>query len=140
PDMPAHAQRRFHLLGSLINRRVSFTQAVGPQHFPCEQFRIAKHEPPERDIVAIYRPLLSAARAHKLRQLEKARAGALHVDAPLLRLRLAELAKTSDTLRIRASMTGAQRIGKRALTLRSPHDAIDGMRPRPILHHAEQPV
>src|SRR5690348_5333111 len=83
---------------------------------------------------------MSAASMYKLREFQEAGASALHVDAPLLGFGLTELAEAGDCARIGPAMTGAKRVRERPLTFRSPHDAIDRVRARPVFDNGEQEI
>ena len=51
-----------------VDRLVCISQAVGPKHFPSEQFRVTQHEPPQRDVVAIHRALAASTGADEFLQ------------------------------------------------------------------------
>src|SRR5690242_13391188 len=81
-----------------------------------------------------------AAGVDKLCQLQEAGASAVHIDASLFGFGLAELAEAGDCVRIGPAMTGAERVRERALAFRSPHNAIDRVRARPVFDNGEQEI
>src|SRR5689334_14164638 len=77
---------------------------------------------------------------HKFREFQEAGASALYVNTSLLGFGLTELAEAGDSVRIGPAMTRAHSIGKRTPALRSPQNAIDRVRARPVLDNAEQEI
>src|SRR5579862_1099497 len=142
PDVPTHGYGRLRCLHRFVNRRVGFAQAIGPQHFPSGQFRIAQQQPPELDVVTVHWAFAIARGANEFFQLEEPLAGALYIDAALFRFVLTKLAKTGDLARIDRwhIVRECETVAKCALPLRSPHDSIYVVGTRIVLHQASQEI
>src|SRR5690349_2153343 len=111
-----------------------------PQIFPSEQLRVSQHEPPELNVVTIGRPISRAGRTNKLLELQEAFARLLNPDTLRGGLVPAVITETGHSPRIfcTPAVARSQRISKRALALRSPHNAVEIPGSGVILHQREQ--
>src|ERR1035437_3399087 len=140
PDMPANLDGWFDRLDLFVDRGICFTEAVVPEHLPCEQLRIPQHQAPHRDIVSVDRSFALMRSGDEFLHFEKALASAIRIDATRFRLSDAVLAEAGNVTAFCTAVTGAEHVGESALALRSPHDAVDIVGSRPVLRHAEKPV
>src|SRR5215475_5930148 len=93
PDVPSHGYGRLRRLYRFVNCGVGLAQAIGPQHFPRCQFRVAQQQPPELDVITIHWAPAVARGADKFLQFHESLAGAFYIDAALFRLALTKLAE-----------------------------------------------
>ena len=56
----------FNGLNLLVEQRIGLAQVVVPELLPRDDFRIAQEDPPQRDVIAIYRPLAGRRATQKL--------------------------------------------------------------------------
>src|SRR6185437_8445714 len=107
-----------------------------------EKLGIAKHKTPEFDIIAVDGAATLAAGLHKFGELKKSLASAIRIDAALFRFVNAEGTEAGDLERVdvEAFLLCAESIRERALTFRTPHDAIDVVGPGPVFDNAEKKI
>src|SRR4051794_10013427 len=103
PDVPADTDRRFRFLCRCVDRFVGIAQAVGPEHLPCQEFRILQHQTPEGYIVSVHRTSPGAAPSNEAFQLGIALLHTLEVNASLPTLLLTELAEAGNASGIASS-------------------------------------
>src|ERR1051325_3545036 len=124
PDVPANGHGRFRCLYRFVNCGVGLAQTISPQHFPCGKLGIAQQQPPELDVVTIYRTFAAACGANELFQLQETLSRSLHINTALFPFALTKLAKAGDLARIdwRGVVRGSQAVAKCSLSFRPPHD------------------
>jgi hypothetical protein len=96
PDMPTDSNGGFHLFHFLVHGGVGFAKAVGPEHFPGQHFRVAQHQAPYGNVVAVHRAAALPSLLNEFAERAKTFARAFRVDAAGLRFALAKLAKAGD--------------------------------------------
>src|SRR5262249_41118541 len=112
PDVPTYRNRRFGCLHRFVDRRISLTKTVSPQHFPRRELGIAKQNPPELDVVAVHRTLSRPRGTNEFLQFEEALPCAIGIDTSRLCFCLAEFAEACDLSRVngRNVMGGSQAV------------------------------